>query len=788
MSHRCGNLHRITITIATSTVVTIEVAIDMMKDVANGIMTDLASIVTDMDLVHIDVFGRPLCEAGFFECEYASDIPSVTFDHLATGHTVHPHEGLRYDGGMSERMQDVNSHCETMASDPASEVRNPVLAVHALEQQGEDLRARVEAQCALPYELASDQRQRLSDATSGWLDSVLSTLQAGGVPHEYANYFDDPILEYVAEVTGTIDAYESRHIPRAFAAGVKVVMEMLISRVRAIEDHALKERLLGYLQERLFDGSPCIFSNLTIVDQLVVSAQANRDPEIQGWFGQFLNGETSFSLSWARDERLTDTVKEALDALTPAEKLDVLKHLETIAAVAVANGSWARPCVTFTEQLASELEHDDTLFVSLLAGQVRERILREQEDPSLSTVSYMGNRGAGRIAEAVRDDYHTAHDQVMKRCVADIDSVGGAVIVPIASDAFGVFDHAMDLRAVAPLNQEVREQMARTGTTEALPYDRLRALATFLDTDSVHDAEDFREAMGYVEQHIMSDIEQTHETVGWSHVFSGVDGAELSAFLAQYRALDNYQTRMNALRAKFQELAHERYLAASADFVQHVLDELSMLTDPQTRFALADVASMVEAGEHERAFELAHDVAFMLSGAPGGSVSKEARSVSGALIQQLEHTQGKILQEMNIAYDQDVRLIQEEARLAQEGFSGFVHSSDLWGRLHGWVEESLAQCRRERPRLDLVSVRASSMSDDPTEPFHGATADEREVYYRTLFNPNVRNELATKLGITWAEIDMRSQTYFMEYLLTADRMKFESLRHSLSSYQGNKVN
>lgn len=151
-------------------------------------------------------------------------------------------------GVMSERMQDVNSHGETMTLDPTSKERNPAQAVPALEQQEEDLQARVEAQCALPYELASDQRQRLSDATSGWLDSVLSTLQAGDVPHEYANYFDDPILEYVAEITGTIDAYESDRIPRAFAAGVKVVMEMLISQVRAIEDHALKERLLGYLQ------------------------------------------------------------------------------------------------------------------------------------------------------------------------------------------------------------------------------------------------------------------------------------------------------------------------------------------------------------------------------------------------------------------------------------------------------------------------------------------------------------------------------------------------------------
>lgn len=101
MSHRCGDHLRITI--ATSIVdmidTTIDIAIGIMTNVANGIMTDLASIVTDMDLVHIDVFGRPLCEAGFFECEYASDIPSVTFDHLATGHTVHPYEGLRYDGG-----------------------------------------------------------------------------------------------------------------------------------------------------------------------------------------------------------------------------------------------------------------------------------------------------------------------------------------------------------------------------------------------------------------------------------------------------------------------------------------------------------------------------------------------------------------------------------------------------------------------------------------------------------------------------------------------------------------
>jgi hypothetical protein len=126
-------------------------------------------------------------------------------------------------------------------------------------------------------------------------------------------HFDpfDVISSDIAGLVGDKAAFQEEwKITQRYSEGMVIFFNELICFVHEqsiSQDNKPKLRqFLSNIQELLFSYSPNISNHLPLDEQMLMTAKANREPEIQGWFGQTMVGEMVYSLSYSTDESFVD--------------------------------------------------------------------------------------------------------------------------------------------------------------------------------------------------------------------------------------------------------------------------------------------------------------------------------------------------------------------------------------------------------------------------------------------------------------------------------------------------
>jgi len=114
--------------------------------------------------------------------------------------------------------------------------------------------------------------------------------------------------------------------------GLRIFFEELIdfaaSKSRLGDQKKLRE-FLAVLGEVTFAGTPNIADHLNMAEQLIVTAKANRVPEVQGYFGQSMTSGLAYDLAWSGKKAVTPLVDRMRNLDLP-DLLDVADQLQRL--------------------------------------------------------------------------------------------------------------------------------------------------------------------------------------------------------------------------------------------------------------------------------------------------------------------------------------------------------------------------------------------------------------------------------------------------------------------------
>jgi hypothetical protein len=166
-----------------------------------------------------------------------------------------------------------------------------------------------------------------------------------------------------------------------------------------------KEAFTSFTQkinEIFFNESQNIIRLLSLKDLLRLGAIANLVPEIQGWFGKTVVQEITYTLSFM-DEKNLGKIPLSLKDMSLPERLNIVNFLQTVAADAISNGSWARPALKRIEELLKNMKSESkSPFMDYALDLTKERIQKERLDHSLTVIMFKGNKERGRLSEPIK--------------------------------------------------------------------------------------------------------------------------------------------------------------------------------------------------------------------------------------------------------------------------------------------------------------------------------------------------------------------------------------------------
>ncbi|MCK5026933.1 MAG: hypothetical protein KAS07_00790 [Candidatus Pacebacteria bacterium] len=269
----------------------------------------------------------------------------------------------------------------------------------------------------------------------------------------------NPVSAKIAEITGVEEKYKTGISSFQHEEGTKIFFDELIEYAKTQKDENKINTILFDLDERMFSHSDNIFSEMNLEDQFFTSAKANRVLEVRGWLGSRVNNDFVQELNYAPDESL-NSISKRIDSLDATEKIDVLKHCQTIAAIAAGNSDWAERAFSKIKRIAEHLVGDPSALVSLTSSMAVESMDQELEDPQHGFIGYSGDEKRGRLRR-VNGAMHMQTFRILSSFGVSGDTdVSDLILAPIASDAVGVFNKSLDIEGVSMVKQDQLNNIA----------------------------------------------------------------------------------------------------------------------------------------------------------------------------------------------------------------------------------------------------------------------------------------------------------------------------------------
>lgn len=226
--------------------------------------------------------------------------------------------------------------------------------------------------------------------------------------------------------------------------GISIFIETMISFVEEkainIDEKNKLDLFINNIQESMFSFSPNIFNSINLEDMVILSAKANRVPEVQGWFGQTMVGEIVYELNWPPEDIENKVVSKILK-LSTAEILDILEQLEVTGARASGEMYDASNAFDKVVNIINSIKvHKNSPIINYVSELVLERLGNEENNPSLGFLTYNGEKGRSRLNKQRSEDMNKESYKISHQINPNIHIDG--LILPIASDAIASFDHS----------------------------------------------------------------------------------------------------------------------------------------------------------------------------------------------------------------------------------------------------------------------------------------------------------------------------------------------------------
>lgn len=301
-------------------------------------------------------------------------------------------------------------------------------------------------QIDLIIELENETSEKIRDWSSSFFQDIYNNKTKLDIHfRSRGSMIEDAILDLVEnEETEKDDKLFNSRRKMGMGIFIETMISFVEEKANNINEKNKLDLFINNIQEKMFSFSPNIFNSINLEDMVILSAKANRVPEIQGWFGQTMVGEVVYELNWSPDN-IEEKIANKILKLNIAEIFDVLEQLETIGAHACGemyDASQAFEKVIKIIKLVDKNKRSP--LVDYITSLIFERLKIESNSPSLGFITYRGNKEHSRIGKRYSEIMRRQHWTLARQLDPDIKIKG--ILLPVASDAVADFEQGLTPR------------------------------------------------------------------------------------------------------------------------------------------------------------------------------------------------------------------------------------------------------------------------------------------------------------------------------------------------------
>jgi len=653
--------------------------------------------------------------------------------------------------------------------------------------------------------LKAETKNDLAEKIDSWADGWLRRVYEHGLSGDSMRNVDE-VCENIAHLVGEEAAYRTGLFTRAYQDGMARFIEKLIDFVRT---RAAQPSELVYVQDfasdickGIFSTSPNIINFVPLEKMLILTARANRVPEISDWFGGWMDGELVYELGFSSVE--SDYFLNTIEKSPIADRLDFVHQLVRLRIYARQQGE-----EVYTYHVA---DHIDNLLEKLRDSDQSPlvRYACEAALPKISSTKTEDEDDFDMLEEQTLPDYSPEsipdRENLSKRVILNYDGrIRSPRVHRIAQDCVGIFDNTDLLRNVGMVDFE-RLPSGRVlapescspilRAVEGAPELSSRDIAYLIDVITMDilvpqhpEPEDEAQYLGNLwdgivpifsaerwteyfrdtttAQWIRDDREQTQRREYFDAVHK-----ETELFIQRFftvadsiiNAMPKGSPRQNDLKDALQEAQRfekndfERAFAAVGRYV-------FFLEDPRRYSSLFKPADKAE-GESDISFYSQNFGAF----------ASEALSLVEDM-RQLVSNYAASLAEFTAA-NTELSPDEVSARERRNDFLNIAKTrqADFREKLITYLHETDVALRKS-----ALQVRCESVDDLPNNrtlnPFrYENESEDLPLLLQYLHSGPIRLRIENDLGIQFSEIPLRSQIHFLRYLAGQSDKGFDRLR------------
>ena len=294
--------------------------------------------------------------------------------------------------------------------------------------------------------LDSQTSELVAEWSRVWLHNFYDKAQGPGTDFGAIFDFTESVETQIAQLAGETESHNKGLLTFRYRESINIFLNSLID---FVEEKSIKpenrkklQSFVSDLHEAMFSFSPNLSNQIGLENLLVTTARATRVPESQGWFGQNMVGELTYELNWAHEESVERILNKVRKLALP-EQLDVIHQLATVGADAIAQGEPGYRAHDRIVRMLDVINHESQYpIVKYATKNSLITIEREEKNPSLGIATFQGNVAGARLPEQLSEKL-AEQSNVLKRQVRIKNSPSDSYeLLPISSDAIGLFDHS----------------------------------------------------------------------------------------------------------------------------------------------------------------------------------------------------------------------------------------------------------------------------------------------------------------------------------------------------------
>ena len=602
---------------------------------------------------------------------------------------------------------------------------------------------------------------------------------------------DESLSHQIADLTGHGEEFKNNFLSKEYRQCMAVFIQELIkfsSEKLGIQDQKEKAyNFISSIKDLLFSYSPSIANEIDLDELLLATAKANRVPEIQGWFGQTMVGETVYEINFSSEEKINSLIQKIKNLSVP-DTLDIIQQLETIGAKAAGEG-WADRAVTKTEKIIQGIkdQHYSPLTAYAVDSALK-RVKEEEINPTMGVITFEGNRSYGRISETLEQQLKEESIWLQTYIRPSINVPPAGNMIRIASDSIAITDHTNTPSSFASF--DINNLPKENNQPSILPVEQAKQV---VGSQEMKNPASFEKFVNQVNLIIFTKINNNLDSIEqqarlWHEASQVLTVKEWEKYLTAAKRrkefIQNYEEESDTIYKNYQEkndALGKSLIETCGSSLPLLIAHLPKEIKPQLEKVLVSFTESINQNDNKKAldiigtfYQLAQEVN---SKTPDTHLPELSTFISNYELAVLEQEENKQITKRTDAaakekisqrpeYTEAIRnylLIHQKIAKQHKTFStNFNH----------YLESIVTTYNNATQKVNFTSYD-NLLENNELNPFVKTPQEQTPLLLRHLHDPKMRQAIEGDLNINLLSLPLRSQIHLLRFLSNTNQKTFK---------------